>query len=354
MEFCHKIPRRRFIQTALAAGAALSLPRSVWPYEMESPRFLDERRRVGLAAQGDRAANVFNALKPFAEEIKVKIGDKLVLVKPNNVSIENQLAATHADCLTGVFEFLQSIGKTNYAIAESAASGPTMEGFSNYGYLPVAGKYKAKMMDLDKEGYQIVYVVNDGDFYPHPVRMSKWLFNPDVYVISAAVMKTHDRVVTTLSLKNIVFGAPIKDDGFRWGPGGKSGAKNDKPIAHGGGFRGVNFNLFSMASRGLKPDLAIIDGYQGMEGNGPVGGTPVDHKVAVASTDWLAADRVAVELMGIDFADVGYLNYCAGAGLGQADLSKIDIAGASIADHQKKYKLSDSIQKQLVWKQPMG
>jgi uncharacterized protein (DUF362 family) len=40
-------------------------------------------------------------------------------------------------------------------------------------------------------------------------------------------------------------------------------------------------------------------------------GTPVDHRVCVASTDWLAADRVGIELMGIDFANVGYLNYCA-------------------------------------------
>jgi len=29
------------------------------------------------------------------------------------------------------------------------------------------------------------------------------------------------------------------------------------------------------------------------------------------------ADRVALELMGIDFAKVGYLNYCAQAGLGK-------------------------------------
>ena len=30
-------------------------------------------------------------------------------------------------------------------------------------------------------------------------------------------MKTHDRVFATLSLKNIVFGSPIKDKGFGFG-----------------------------------------------------------------------------------------------------------------------------------------
>ena len=89
-----------------------------------------------------------------------------------------------------------------------------------------------------------------------------------------------------------------------------------------------------------------------MQGNGPVGGTPVDHKVAVVGLDWLAADRIAVELMGIDSAKVGWLNYCAQAGMGQGDLSKIEIIGAQITDHIKPYKLSDNIEQQLVWMKP--
>lgn len=68
----------------------------------------------------------------------------------------------------------------------------------------------------------------------------------------------------------------------------------------------------------MHPDLSVIDGFEGMEHNGPVGGKPVDHKVAVVSTDWLAADRVATELMGFDFNKVGYLSFSAKAGLERA------------------------------------
>jgi uncharacterized protein (DUF362 family) len=149
----------------------------------------------------------------------------------------------------------------------------------------------------------------------------------------------------------MIFGAPIKDQGFRWGPGGRQGAKNDTPIAHGSGFRGINYNLFALAPR-LHPHLAVIDGVEGMEGNGPVGGTPVDHRVCVVSPDWLAADRVAVELMGIEFAKLGYLNYCAQAKLGEADLKRMEIVGEPIASHIKPYKLSDNIAEQLVWMKP--
>jgi uncharacterized protein (DUF362 family) len=181
--------------------------------------------------------------------------------------------------------------------------------------------------------------------------MSRLLLDPNTFIISAAKLKTHDQVVATLSLKNVIVGAPIKDPGYGGGRGAKSGAKSDKPIIHGSGFRALNYNLFDL-SRRLHPHLAVIDGYEGMEGNGPTRGTLVEHRVCVASPDWLAADRVAVELMGIDFAKVGYLNYCAQAGLGEGDLQKIEILGEPIARHVRRYKLADNIDQQLVWMTP--
>jgi hypothetical protein len=102
-------------------------------------------------------------------------------------------------------------------------------------------------VDLDRDAVEVVHVFDEKDFRPHGVRMSKLLLDPESYVISAAKLKTHDRIVATLSLKNIVFGAPIKDAGFRWGKNRTPGAQNDKPIAHGSGFRAINYNLFDLA-----------------------------------------------------------------------------------------------------------
>lgn len=308
------------------------------------------RNKACISAGDDRTQNIINALKPFAKEIKAAVGNRRIVIKPNNVAIDQQLCATHADALAGIIEFLKSIDvKNDMIIAESAASGPTFEGFENYGYPKLKSQYGVELIDLDKEPIQMRHVVNDGDMHPYFVRMSKLLLDPETFLISAAVMKTHDRVIATLSLKNIVFGAPIKDEGFRWGRGGRQGARNDKPITHGGGFKGVNYNLFKLAPE-LHPDLSVIDGFQGMEGNGPVGGTPVDHKVAVAGLHWFSADRTALELMGINFDDVGYLNYCAQAGMGEADVSKIEQLGERIEDHVKKYKLHDRAEQQLIWK----
>jgi uncharacterized protein (DUF362 family) len=342
------INRRGFLKTSVMGGVAASF---IGP--LNTFGFFDKQEQlsasVAITSGDNRADLAFRALQPYSKQIKQAIGSRRVVLKPNNVSTEIPLCATHVDTLEGVLEFLRSINKVdNVIIAESAASGPTFDGFNNYGYFRLVDKYPVKLVDLDQEGFEILYVFDEKDFRPHPVRFSRIMLSPDSYIISVARMKTHDLTVVTLSLKNIVFGAPVKDVGFAFGGNRKEGTKSDKSIVHGGGFRGINFNLYDLAPR-LHPHLAVIDGFEGMEGNGPSKGTPVDHRVCVVSTDWLAADRVAVELMGIDFAMIGYLNYCAQTGLGTADLSKIEIVSESISKHIKHYKLHDNIEKQLIW-----
>jgi uncharacterized protein (DUF362 family) len=345
--------RRSFLKTSIMSGicalAGASLPtKSHAQGAARSPKAGSSR--VSLTSGEDRADLTFRSLRALERDIADAIGRKRVIIKPNNVAIDQPLCASHAGQIEGILEFLKSIGIQEIAIAESAASGSTLEGFSNYGYNPLAQKYGAKLIDLDQDAVELLYACDEKDFHPRAIRVAKTLLDPSNFVISAAKLKTHDRVVATLSLKNIVVGAPIKDLGFRWGQGSKPGAKNDKPLTHGSGFRAINYNLFAMAFR-LHPHLAVIDGFEGMEGNGPVGGTPVHHRVALASLDWLAADRVGAELMGIDFSRIGYLNYCARAGMGEADMSKMEILGQRVTDHVKPYKLSDNIEKQLVWMQ---
>ena len=44
--------------------------------------------------------------------------------------------------------------------------------------------------------------------------------------------------------------------------------------AHGGGFHAINYNIAMLAQK-LHPDLAVVDGYEGMEGNGPTKGSNI-------------------------------------------------------------------------------
>jgi uncharacterized protein (DUF362 family) len=349
----NKIDRRSFIKTSVIGGVATSFmhPASAFIIPDKQEQL---SASVAITTGDNRADLAFRALQPYSKQIRQAIGNRRVVLKPNNVSTEVPLCATHVDTLEGILEFLRSIGKMdNVIIAESAANAPTFDGFSNYGYFSLVNKYPVKMIDLDKEGSEVLYVFDEKDFRPHPVRFSSVILSPDSYVVSVARMKTHNWAVATLSLKNIIFGAPVKDIGFMLGPNSKAGTKSDKSTVHGSGYRGINYNLYSLASR-VHPHLAVIDGFEGMEGNGPRLGTPVDHRVCVVGTDWLAADRVAVELMGIDFSKIGYLNYCAQTGLGIADLNRIEIVGESISKHVKHYKLHDNIEEQLIWMRPVS
>jgi uncharacterized protein (DUF362 family) len=285
------------------------------------------------------------------------------VLKPNNVLIYVPLACTHVETLEGILEFLKSIRKLdNVIIAESSASCSTLDGFDNYGYFRLLSKYPVKLVDLDDEPFEIMYVVNERDFRPQPIRVSSVITDSDSYIVSVARMKTHNTVGATLSLKNIVFGSPIKDKGFtlynedlRFAPDkareSLHGSVSYKRAIHGNGFHAVNFNMANLAQK-LYPDLAVIDGYEGMEGNGPTVGTPVDHRVCVVSRDWLAADRVGIELMGIDFARIGYLNHCANMGMGISDLENIEIVGENLKDHIRTYKLSDNFERQGSWMNP--
>ena len=90
-----------------------------------------------------------------------------------------------------------------------------------------------------------------------------------------------------------------------------------------------------------------------MEGDGPRLGTAVPHHIAFASTDFLAADRVGLECMGIDPGQVGYLQYCAQMGMGNYDLKKIDVRGTAIASVQRKYKLHTWVKEELHWMDPV-
>lgn len=350
----HGPSRRLFLKHGLYGGAAMlgaplvtPLAGGVSRVAAAQPPARAAAARVALTTGNDRADMTFRGLRQFHAEIAAAIGNKAVVVKPNTVVNNVPLCATHADNLEAILEFLKSIGKDgNVIIAESAGGGTAQEAFDNYGYLPLATRYGARVMELDATPFELVPCINESDMRPRPTRVASMLMDPDVFVISTTKPKTHDTVVATLSLKNIVMAAPIKapfNGTFR----------SDKRLVHGGGVWAINYNLASLALR-LQPDLAIIDGFEGMEGNGPVNGTPVGHRVCVVSQDWLAADRVAIELMGIDFATVGYLDHCARwGGLGVADLDNIEILGPALDAHIVKYRLANNIESQLRWRQPI-
>jgi len=145
-------------------------------------------------------------------------------------------------------------------------------------------------------------------------------------------MKTHGFASVTLSLKNMLLGAPMNDY--------KTSDKNNMHMGpHGEPNDIIHFNMFHMAQH-VFPDLAVIDGFTGMEGDGPSRGTPVDSRIAVASVDPLAADVLSARLMGYDSKKILYLSAMTDAGMGQGRLDKINVLGNRVEDCSYRFKNS--------------
>ena len=67
----------------------------------------------------------------------------------------------------------------------------------------------------------------------------------------------------------------------------------------------------------------------------------------------VAADRVGIDVMGIDPTWVGYLNYCGEAGLGEFDLAKIDVRGDKLEAVRRPYQLHRDVERMLDWRGQM-
>ena len=355
--------RRRFFHLAGALGAVASEgfrlnAQQQYPAPVPAPTIFPytSRSPVSLVKGDVRRKNVLDALLAVDREIRPAMArKKYVLIKINNVSTTNQLAATHVDAIRGILDYVAPRFKGPVVIAE-ASSRDTLEGFANYKYAQVIPEYKkVSLVDLNREKKYEVFAIVDRNIRPTPVRLAARLMDPDAFVISSAMLKTHNAVVATGSVKNLVLGAPLRS------VIGETPVWTDKHVYHAmpPDHEQIGVNdchhamIYNMAITALHMKrnwgVAVIDGFEGMEGDGPTNGTAIPMHVALAGPDYLAVDRVAIETMGIPATAVGYMQYSAQMGLGQFDLSKIDIRGEKPESVKKTFKLHTNVNFQLDW-----
>jgi len=279
---------------------------------------------VALVHGRDRRENIRRALDLIADQIQLQ--GRRPVIKVNFVSTFAPRCATHVEAARAVIEFLRAHGEKDIAIAEGAAWGTTPRGFRDYGYGELVDAYGVELIDLnDADSWKVVHVIHP-DLKPHPVKLAASMVDPRNYIISLTRLKTHVQVGVTLTAKNVIMGAILVMDKVRMHP---SEAGN----------RVLDYNLFTVM-RHLHIDLAVLDGFEGMEGHGPVFGQPVDHRVALAGTDFVAVDRVGTEVMGVDFDQIRYLNYLWDQGFGEGNLAKIRVLGETIERCRREYQMA--------------
>ncbi len=310
----------------------------------------DARSPVSVTSGPDRRENLLRALELMKREILAAARGRRILLKPNMVNYDDSwggnpvLSSTHVEQVEIVVDWFRHLGFRDIAIAESTPNGMTLDGFETLGYTNLARRYPVVLKDLNQEGYQVLDINGNS---PN-VRISRLMLDKRYYRVSLAKLKTHNNAVATFSGKNVIMGSPVIDVKNFMNQGGRS----DKGRMHGRTNQDLHDNLFLLAYHGVRPDLAVIDGFEGMEGEGPIWGTGVSSRVAVVSTDWLACDRVCCELIGLEkqLQQLGltpelpaYLQYCSQAGMGAFSLEQIQLRGDPLDGLCRQYQLHTEV-----------
>ena len=86
----------------------------------------------------------------------------------------------------------------------------------------------------------------------------------------------------------------------------------------------------------LKPAFTVIDGFVGMEGRGPVDGTPVKMDLIIAGTDVVATDATASRIIGLDPKNIKHICRAHEKGLG--NMNDVEVVGEKIENVIRPFK----------------
>ena len=181
------------------------------------------------------------------------------------------------------------------------------ECFTTTGVSEVAARLGIEWVLFDEHDYRTFRGIPG---CPKEFRVTEFAFTCDK-LINLPALKTHYQTTVTLAMKNLK-GCLKREDKPRF-------HHEDLPRA----ITGLN--------RIIRPTLNIIDGTAKTTGNvGYSGKKQPGVGLLVAGRDIVAVDAVGCALMGIDPAEVRTVTLGAAAGLGESDLTRLDIVGEEL------------------------
>jgi len=238
---------------------------------------------------------------------KVDVTGKRVVLKPNLVEFEPEsVINTNPVIVHAVFEAVKALGAKHIRIAEGPGHRrTTLDLAEAAGYFDTVPAFERHFTDLNLDDVSNVQLRS-------PVSKLNSLYLPNTIlgadlVISIAKMKTHHWVGATLSMKNL-FGV-VPGAIYGW----------PKNVLHWAGINECIVDLYRMFPR----HFCIVDGIQGMEGNGPIQGARKDAGVVVAGNDMVAVDATCCRIMGIDPFQIDYLHRASSNALAEAEFEQI-------------------------------
>jgi uncharacterized protein (DUF362 family) len=295
-----------------------NVERALIPSFQRAPSHVAIRRAANY--DQDFAALIYETLREF----DLPVRDKTVLLKPNLVGLDPLgVMNTHPAIIAATRETFLRLGAAQVLIGDGPALDRDTEAIIESVRLrEFAGPLARAFVDLNVDDVEHV------SFKTHASRL-KELYLPRTamgvdFLVSMPKLKTHHWAGVTLSLKNM-FGI-VPGSCYGW----------PKNILH---WAGIDRAILDI-NAAVRPDFAIVDGIIGMEGNGPIQGTPKACGLLILGDDPVAVDATCCRVMGLIPGKVKYLAQ-AGTLLGHVNADKIEQWGESIASVRTTFAVVD-------------
>lgn len=237
------------------------------------------------------------------------IRGKKVVIKPNalRISRADEHIVTHPAVLQAVVEKVEEFGPAEIVVGDNPglhSYGDNYKTFETTGLLTAAKGYYRNLGDESRE------VDFNRDFLPR-VGVSAKILDADIF-ISVPKFKTHGLTVLTGAIKNSYGILP-----------GAQKARLHQLAGAPGPFHDLVVDIFRLRV----PDLFIMDGVVGMEGNGPASPELREIGVILAADNGVALDGVVARMMGVEPGSLRFLEKARAAGLGDYAADKLETIG---------------------------
>ena len=297
--------RRHFFFGSFALAAGCS----------RRPQGIRPRHYVSIVRAGSYSADLETRIRKILVEHKVTITGKRVVLKPNLVEFNPAAPInTNPVFVAAAANAFAALGATSVQIAEGPGHRRmTLDMAEAAGYFENVSNFEDRFTDLNLDEVTKIRLRK-------PFSSLKELYLPHTVLgcdllVSLPKMKTHHWAGATLAMKNL-FGVV---------PGGVYGWP--KNVLHWAGIDECIADLHNLFPR----QFCLVDGIEGMEGNGPILGSKKHAGVIIAGAHPPSVDATCCRIMQIDPTRVGYLNL-----VGQPAVQQI---GETVISVQTEFKL---------------
>ena len=271
--------------------------------------------------------SLYDTVRRIISLHRLDVRGKNVVLKPNLVEFEpDSVINTNPMVVHAAYEAFLAMGAESVRIAEGPGHRRnTLDLADAAGYFDMVPGFEELFTDLNTDDVSRVHL-------PRKLSRIEKLYLPNTtlgadLLVSMPKMKTHHWVGATLSMKNF----------FGTVPGGLYGWP--KNVLHWSGIDECIADLRTAFPR----TFAIVDGIVGMEGNGPIQGTPKHVGVLVSGRGLASVDATCARVMRIDPLKIRYLTLAAENG-GRIEEAEIRQLGESIASVATPFQLIKAFQ----------